>query len=240
MSTPPPTSSKSQGRPAFRLSKTKADSKDSTNPKSKPKTDKKIERNAAKVREKVLAAALEYFGAFGFEGSATRAIAERAGVTHSLVLYHFKSKEKLWVNTLENALEKLSQNINKHMADNKDLSAASQLKILIEQLVRTNASSPQIYRILTAETNQDTDRLRWIIDHFIQDFYSRARNLIRAGQDEGSVRDYDPARLYYLIISVAGTVFAASSEYKIVTGRDAFSEAEILRNIAFIYEIVFI
>ena len=57
---------------------------------------------------------------------------------------------------------------------------------------------------------------------------------------EGSVRQCDPARLYYLIIGAGGTPFTLKTEYKALTGRDVFSEAEVLRNIAFIYEIVFI
>jgi hypothetical protein len=54
------------------------------------------------------------------------------------------------------------------------------------------------------------------------------------------VRECDSARLYYLIIAVGGTPFTISTEYKALTGRDVFSEAEILRNIAFMYELVFV
>jgi hypothetical protein len=63
--------------------------------------------------------------------------------------------------------------------------------------------------------------------------------MIRRGQAEGSIRQCDAARLYYLIIGAGGTPFTLATEYKALTGRDVFSEAEILRNIAFIYEIAF-
>jgi hypothetical protein len=64
--------------------------------------------------------------------------------------------------------------------------------------------------------------------------------LIRRGQAEGTVRECDPARLYYHIIGGGGTLYTVATEYKAFTGRDVFSEVEILRNIAFLYEIVFI
>lgn len=63
--------------------------------------------------------------------------------------------------------------------------------------------------------------------------------MIRRGQKEGTVRQCDPARLYYHIIGAAGTPFTVATEYKALTGRDVFSEAEKLRNIAFIYEFLF-
>ena len=72
----------------------------------KPKTRKRRQRRGDEVRERILAAALECFGASGFEGASTRAIAEKADVTHTLVLYHFQSKEQLWVATVEDVVSK--------------------------------------------------------------------------------------------------------------------------------------
>ena len=48
------------------------------------------------TRERILAAAETLFSESGFEGTATRKIAEAAGVTVGLVNYHFKSKEGLY------------------------------------------------------------------------------------------------------------------------------------------------
>jgi hypothetical protein len=42
-----------------------------------------------------------------------------------------------------------------------------------------------------------------------------------------------------MIIGAGGTLFTLSSEYKALTGRDVFSEAEIYQTIAFIFDIVF-
>ena len=201
---------------------------------------KNRQRRGDAVRERILSAALECFGSHGFEGASTRAIAERAGVTHTLVLYHFQSKDQLWIATVEdvvkNYIEKTRQDINA----NDEQSARAELKTFIEDFVRFSAGSTQIHRIFTSEGNQDTPRLKWVIDHFLRDHFNMVIDMIRRGQSEGSVRQCDPARLYYLIIGVAGTPFTISTEYKALTGRDVFSEAEILRNIAFLFEIVFI
>lgn len=205
-----------------------------------PSPDTKPRRRGDDVRERVLQAALECFGAFGFEGTSTRAIAERADVTHTLVLYHFQSKEQLWISTVEDALKSYGAEIQKSFEEAQSQSARAALATFVEQFVRMSARNPQIHRILTMESNQGTERLQWVIEHFIRDHFTQVRDLIRRGQTEGSVRQCDPARLYYHIIGAGGTPFTIATEYMAMTGRDVFSEAEILRTIAFIYEIVFI
>lgn len=202
------------------------------------KTEGKAKRGE-EVRERILTAALECFGAFGFEGTSTRAVAERVDVTHTLVLYHFQSKEMLWIATMESALAKYGEAIKENLDQALERSAKETLGTFIHQFVRMSARQPQIHRILTAEGNQATPRLEWIVEHFIRWHFKTICDVIRRGQVEGTVRECDPARLYYLIIGAGGTPFTLSTEYKAMTGRDVFSEAEVLRYIAFIYEIVF-
>jgi AcrR family transcriptional regulator len=194
---------------------------------------------AAKVRENILTASLEYFGTLGFDGATTRAIAERAGITHTLVLYHFKSKEQLWIATMEHVLSSYLGGLKESVDNSHEETAEAALKTFIQEFVRLSAQYPQIHRIMTLEGNQESDRLRWIIDHYLRDHFNLVKDLIRRGQGEGSIRECDPARLYYFIIGVGGTPFTLSCEYKALTGRDVFSETEILRYIAFIYDFVF-
>jgi TetR/AcrR family transcriptional regulator len=191
------------------------------------------------ARERILQAALECFGAFGFEGTSTRAVADRAGSTHTSILYHFQSKEQLWIATMENILGKYMAEINVAPDSGYGMSAKDALAKFIEQFFRMSARLPQVHRILTMESNQGTQRLSWIVEHFLRDHFNTVRDLIRRGQAEGRVRQCDPARLYYLIIGAGGTPFTTATEYRALTGRDVFSDAEILRIIAFIYEIVF-
>lgn len=192
------------------------------------------------VRKRILDAALECFGAFGFEGTSTRAVADRANVTHTLVLYHFQSKDQLWIATMGAALTAYVEEMDEHLARVASDTAATALRTFIEQFIRMSAKQPQIHRILTMESNQGTTRLDWVVDNYLRKHFEKVSGLIRSGQQEGVVRQCDPARLYYMIIGAGGTPFTVSTEYKALTGRDVFSETEILRNIAFLYELVFI
>lgn len=189
------------------------------------------------VRLRVLSSALECFGAFGYEGTSTRAIAHRAKVTHTLALYHFRSKEGLWISMMDSVLQKYATAVESSVSDS-NLTSSEALRRFIERFVRLHARLPHIHRILTLEGNQKTRRLKWVIDKHIRRHYDAVINLIRKGQMEGKVRQCDPARLYYLIVGT-GTPYTIATEYKAFTGRDVLSEAEILRAIAFMFEIVF-
>jgi TetR/AcrR family transcriptional regulator len=204
------------------------------------KTGRTSQKRGDDVRERVLQASLECFGAFGFGGTSTRAVAERAGITHTLVLYHFGSKDDLWIAAMDYALSAYMASVAENLDNQDNRSAAEVLKKFIEQFVTLSAQTPQIHRIMTMEGNSDTPRLRWIIDNFLRDHFVKVREVIKRGQADGMVRDCDASRLYYYIIGGGGTLFTLSTEYRELTGRNVFSEAEILRNIAFLYETVFV
>src|SRR5258708_7773938 len=169
------------------------------------------------VRERILKVALEYFGTFGFEGTSTRAVAERAGVGHTLVLYHFQSKEKLLIATVEAALKGYADALAANIATAPDRSARDALTTFIEQFVRMSARHPHIHRLMTMNSNQETKRLEWVIEHFIRGHFTFVRDLIRRGQAEGSVRECDPARLYYLIIGARRAPLTLPTAYKRLT-----------------------
>lgn len=191
------------------------------------------------VTARIIEAALEHFSTYGFEGSSTRAIARSAGVSQSLVLYHFRTKEDLWIAAVNDAHTKYGQEIRAQIAKAEGKDAAEQLRIFIDSFVRMSPGTLQVRRMITSEGSQNTERLKWVIDHFIRDHFVMVRDLIRKAQMDGKVREGDPARLYYLIVAAGSTPFTVSTEYKHLTGRDVFSDSEILRNIAFIYELIF-
>ena len=225
----------SRGRTAVRLNARPGLSEKA----GKPKTGKRVPRQRRRpeeARELIIKAALECFGAFGFEGTSTRAVAERAEVTHTLVLYYFESKDRLWTSTIEYVLKAYLEEISQLFVDVNEHNAQSVLFVYIEKFVRLSAQYPQVHRILTMEGNSKSDRMYWVIEKFIKNMFDNVTKIIKIGQDAGKIRQCDPARLYYYIISAGGTPFTLATEYHANTGRDIFSEPEILRTIAFIYE----
>ena len=191
-------------------------------------------------RQKILEAAFHCFNTLGFDGATTRAIAQRAGISHTAVLYHFKSKDQLWIVTMEMAIADYINSIRDGLEVSGDVPAKDALQTFIREFVRFSAKSPGVHRMLSMESTQGTERLEWIIEHYLRDHFVIIRDLIRRGQTENTVREGDPARLYYFILSAGSAPFTLSSEYKALTGRDVFSETEIYQTIGFIYDVVFV
>jgi AcrR family transcriptional regulator len=65
---------------------------------------------------RILDAAEACIRAYGFAGASVRAIAESAGVSKSLVLYHFGSKEQLYVQVQTRVYERLATSIRAAVA----------------------------------------------------------------------------------------------------------------------------
>lgn len=225
-----------RGRTAVRLSARPGVSEKPQGNGEQAKRAPRQRRRPEEARELILRAALECFGAFGFEGTSTRAVAERANVTHSLVLYYFDSKDRLWTSTIEYVLKAYTDELSELFSEVTEANAQAVLLAYIERFVRLSAQYPQVHRILTMEGNSTSDRMYWVIENFIRKMFDDVVHVIRIGQEHGKIRQCDPARLYYYIIAAGGTPFTIATEYAAMTGRDIFSEPEILRTIAFIYE----
>ena len=58
---------------------------------------------AVRSREEILDAALEAFGAVGYEAMSVRELTRRLGVSHNLVHHYFRSKAELWRAAIDHA-----------------------------------------------------------------------------------------------------------------------------------------
>src|SRR6266571_7953640 len=54
------------------------------------------QQRSLETRASILNAAIAEFAERGFEGASIRAIADRLGLQHPLITYHYRSKDILW------------------------------------------------------------------------------------------------------------------------------------------------
>jgi TetR/AcrR family transcriptional regulator, regulator of cefoperazone and chloramphenicol sensitivity len=75
-------------------------------------TDEQNTPNRAEIaREKLLSAALDVFGRYGFDGTSTRQLSEAAGVNLQAIPYYFGSKEGLYVATAEYLVTRIDRHV---------------------------------------------------------------------------------------------------------------------------------
>ena len=196
-------------------------------------------RQPEQVRERVLSAALSVFASMSFDGATLQQIADKASVSLPLIVYHFKSKEKLWQAVIEDAVNQFDLLLEQALSNDSTLPATAQLKDVIDAFVRVSVTFPEFRRILANEAYMLTPRLKWIGENFAKRHHATIIGVIQRAQEEGTVLMIEPHNLSYLIVAMATkTSFAA--EYEYLSGLNPFDVAEIDANIAAINRIVFI
>jgi AcrR family transcriptional regulator len=178
-------------------------------------------------RTRILAAALEVFSTSGFEGASLRQIADRAGVQHQLVVYHFKTKDALWKAAVSSFFEEDVDAMRARLARHRAEGPAAALRELVREFVHFTARRPEYHRIATFEGRTDGERLRWLLEEHVKPFYELSVELIRTAQAAGEARAGDPGQLHYAMIGLVTTGFVFAPEYRRLTGIDAFAPEEI-------------
>jgi TetR/AcrR family transcriptional regulator len=197
-------------------------------------------RRPEEVKARILAAAVDLFTTYGFNGVATPNIAANAHVSLSLLIYHFKSKEELWKAMVNELMLKHGPSSAGTDEEDAKLSASDKLRKRIARLVHRFAATPALHRLMTLEGHQPSERLLWLCDTYIAKEFRAMVKLIVEGQKEGRVRKANPARLRYAIIAFAAVPFSVSAEYQYLTKRNPFSSDEIDHAIALINKFVFV
>lgn len=71
--------------------------------------------------EEILLAAEDEFFTNGYDAGSTAAIAKRAGVTHAMVNYYYRTKEKLFIQILDNHVMGLIRSLKPVMQEDGDI-----------------------------------------------------------------------------------------------------------------------
>src|SRR5499426_3640665 len=68
-------------------------------------------------RRQIVEVAAELFSQRGFNGTTTKEIAERAGVSQAIIFRHFPSKEAIYSAILDHKVKQAAERIQSHLQD---------------------------------------------------------------------------------------------------------------------------
>lgn len=195
-------------------------------------------REPEEVKARILESGLTAFANLGYGGASVQRIARLAGVSVPLLIYHFQSKEKLWMATVEKAVSLFESRLAQ-LTSAPELSATERLRRIIVALVQAHTELPQFHRLMSHESHERTERLDWLCERFIKRHFELMTSTISAAQREGTVQPVAPERLSHAIVGMA-SIASQAAEFGEVAGRDLFSPAEMEKTIRSIYQLVFI
>ena len=167
------------------------------------------QQRAQSTRTAILEAALAEFAEKGFGAASIRGIAERTGLQHPLITYHYPSKDLLWQAVAEDAFERIRQEWDERAPQECDLSPLECLRVEYRALFRHTARYPEFYRFMRQEAATDNPRLYWVAENVLKPLINRLLPQIKAAQAEGQLPSVEPILFHYMMVSLT----AALSEF---------------------------
>ena len=168
----------------------------------------------------MLEAAIEAFAANGFEGAGTRDIAAAAGVTQGLVTYYFETKEDLWRAAADHLFGDLVASLPDDFGELIDGDETT--REAVRAGVRLAARRPELFRFMFDVGRQDNERLRWLVDTHLREFFARFEQLTESRETA--------AHLFYALNGASSLMFAAGAECMLLTGVDVTAPDTIERH----------
>jgi len=178
------------------------------------------------IRDRLLDAALAEFGAKGFDGASTRAIARRVGAHQPQINYHFASKRALWTAAVDRLFTELAETMRGiGLARGRRTSGsvteiAADFAEMIRRFVRFAARHPELNQIMVHEATAEGGRLAWMVERHVRPLYRTVRSLWRRLREAGIAAPVDERLFHYVMVGAASLVYVNAPEARLLTGID--------------------
>lgn len=181
---------------------------------------RKQQQRSIVTQHKLLDAATEAFSENGFKGTSTRDIADRAGVHHPLITYHFKNKKQLWRAATDRIFREFNIQLVKAIASVPEADPRQRAETFIRTYLRYSHNRPALHKIILQESSHPSDRLDWLVEHHLRPIYNEVVGYIEILQQAGITPAGNPALLFNMIRVCAGGLLALSLEIRATSGID--------------------
>ena len=193
---------------------------------SEPKTARKQQQRSVVTQQKLLDAATQAFSESGFKGTSTRDIADRAGVHHPLITYHFKNKSQLWRAAADRVFSEFNESLLKAMDEVPKMDPKARAETFIRTYVRFAFDQPALHKIILQESSYPSDRLDWLVETHLKPLYEMVVGQLTKLQALGVSPKGNPALLYNMIRVSAGGLLALGLEVKGTSGINFEEESQ--------------
>lgn len=193
-------------------------------------------RSREDIRERLLDSALLEFGAKGFDGASTRAIADRVDAHQPQIHYHFESKEALWKAAVDHLFAELDRamqglDFGTDPAQSRAVDAlAERFAESIRRFVRFAAARPELNRIMVHEATARSPRLRWMTERHVRPLYDAVRAAWRRLRAAGIAAPIDDAVFHYVLVGAASLPYVNAPEARLLSGVEPTDPAWVERH----------
>lgn len=162
----------------------------------------------------ILLAAEEEFLTKGFDGARTTRIAEKAGVTHAMLHYYFRTKKLLFERILQEKVDLIVGSINDFMLTEKFGPEMPDYETILRHIISSHfdliAENRQLPRFMITEIMGNEEYMDMVlsrIDKKAGTIFPRFQKILDQAADEGKIEKTDARMLMLDIISLNLFVF---------------------------------
>ncbi|MCH5242071.1 MAG: TetR/AcrR family transcriptional regulator [Muribaculaceae bacterium] len=166
--------------------------------------DKNRQFETQNTEQKIIEAAEQEFLIKGFDGARTTSIAAKAGVTHAMFHYYFRTKEKIFEKIISQKLELLTGLILDSISL-ENISLEEKLKRIIDSHIDFVSENPELPGFLVREIFNNQERfgiLKVRFETFVPLLIHNLQRELDKGYEEGKYRKTDARMLLIDIISL--------------------------------------
>lgn len=164
------------------------------------KEEFQTKEKAGRIRQQneaiILESAEVEFALHGFKGTSLNAIAERAGLPKSNILYYFQNKVGLYGAVLSDILGMWNQAFNDTTAEDDP---AETINTYIRSKIRYSCSHPLASKIFAIEVIQGAPHLKKYLAEELNHWVQGRSKVIQAWIDAGKMDPVNPMHLLFLI-----------------------------------------
>jgi AcrR family transcriptional regulator len=171
--------------------------------------------------------ALKAFATLGYDGVRLRILNRELGGSHNLLNGRFGSKEALWYATVDWAFRPLAQRVatafDPTLAD-----PLEQVRIFVRVFLMYSADHPELLGLMNIEGRQDTKRLAYIFNTYIEPAMEPLQRLLDHLAAQGRIRAVPSSTFHFLLTHGAGAPFTVAPLARRFSGVDPL-DPEVVR-----------
>jgi TetR/AcrR family transcriptional regulator len=175
------------------------------------------QQRALATRAAILNAATAEFAERGFQGASIRRIADRTGLQHPLITYHYRTKDILWRAAAEHAFTRIRQDWDAGVPEQATVSPLERLREEYRAVFQYTVAFPEFHRFMRQEALARSPRLRWVAKTVLRPLIDRLLPQIHAAQNEGSLPKVEPILFHYMMVSLTTTLSGFAPEMEVIS-----------------------
>jgi AcrR family transcriptional regulator len=155
----------------------------------------------------ILAAALVAFATYGYDGVSLRTLNRDLGVSHNLIYQRFGGKDDLWRASVDFGFSPLLR-IMQGIFDPTLTEPLEQLRLAIRRYIVFSADHPELVALMNIEARQDTDRLSYIYDNYIEPALTGVGRLLLHLAEQKTIRPIALREFHFLVAHGAAAIYS--------------------------------